>query len=111
MFEIYRTCNSLMIGIVMMMGKFDIYNMLEVNQWLTQVFLFLFVVAVTFIVVNMLLSILNDTFSAVRKDRSKQQNDYEIVDFMLGRYLCYRFTNLSAICVLYYFETLTFVIR
>jgi thiosulfate reductase cytochrome b subunit len=69
----------------MMMGKFDIYNMLGVNQWLTQIFIFLFVVTVTFIVVNMLLSILNDTFSAVRNDKAKQQNDYEIVDFMLGR--------------------------
>lgn len=70
----------------MMMGKFDIYNMLGVNQWITQVFIFLFVVTVTFIVVNMLLSILNDTFTAVRNDKAKQQNDYEIVDFMLGRY-------------------------
>lgn len=69
----------------MMMGKFDIYNMLGVNQWLTQIFLFLFVVTVTFIIVNMLISILNDTFSAVRNDKSKQKNDYEIVDFMLGR--------------------------
>ncbi|KAL4239324.1 hypothetical protein ACF0H5_000141 [Mactra antiquata] len=73
-------------GIVMMMGKFDIYNMLEVNQWLTQLFIFLFVVTITFIVVNMLLSILNDTFSAVRNDTSKQQNDYEIVDFMMSRF-------------------------
>lgn len=73
------------LGFVMMMGKFDIYNMLGVNQWLTQIFLFLFVVTVTFIIVNMLISILNDTFSAVRNDKSKQTNDYEIVDFMLGR--------------------------
>jgi len=70
----------------MIMGRFDIYNMQAVNQWLTQVFLFLFVVSVTFIVVNMLLSILNDTFTAVRNDKKKQQNDYEIVDFMISRY-------------------------
>lgn len=73
----------------MMMGKFDIYNMLEVNQWLTQLFIFLFVVTITFIVVNMLLSILNDTFSAVRNDNTKQQNDYEIVDFMMSRFVIY----------------------
>lgn len=73
------------VGFVMMMGKFDIYSMLGVNQWLTQIFLFLFVVTVTFIIVNMLVSILNDTFTAVRNDSSKQKNDYEIVDFMLGR--------------------------
>jgi len=72
-------------GVVMIMGRFDIYNMQAVNQWLTQVFLFLFVVSVTFIVVNMLLSILNDTFTAVRNDKKKQKNDYEIVDFMVSR--------------------------
>ena len=72
-------------GFVMMMGKFDIYSMLGVNQWITQIFLFLFVVTVTFIIVNMLISILNDTFSAVRRDKNKQNNDYEIIDFMLGR--------------------------
>jgi len=70
----------------MIMGRFDIYNMQAVNQWLTQIFLFMFVVSVTFIVVNMLLSILNDTFTAVRNDKKKQQNDYEIVDFMINRY-------------------------
>ncbi|WAQ97034.1 PK1L2-like protein, partial [Mya arenaria] len=78
-----RSCEA---GVVMIMGRFDIYNMQAVNQWMTQIMLFLFVVSVTFIVVNMLLSILNDTFSAVRKDKMKQKNDYEIVDFMLGRF-------------------------
>jgi len=72
-------------GVVMIMGRFDIYNMQAVNQCLTQVFLFLFVVSVTFIVVNMLLSILNDTFTAVRNDKKKQKNDYEIVNFMVSR--------------------------
>ncbi|OWF53241.1 Location of vulva defective 1 [Mizuhopecten yessoensis] len=73
-------------GVVMMMGKFEIYSMLRVNPVLTQVSLFLYVVAITFIVVNMFLSILNETFSAVRADLDKQNNDYEIVQFMLGRF-------------------------
>lgn len=73
-------------GVVMMMGKFEIYKMLAVNPILTQVSLFLYVVAITFIVVNMFLSILNETFSAVRLDIDKQNNDYEIVQFMIGRF-------------------------
>ncbi|XP_069123973.1 polycystin family receptor for egg jelly-like isoform X2 [Argopecten irradians] len=73
-------------GIVMMMGKFEIYSMLRVNPVITQVSLFLYVVAITFIVVNMFLSILNETFSAVRNDIDKQNNDYEIVQFMLERF-------------------------
>ncbi|XP_033750161.1 uncharacterized protein LOC117334568 isoform X2 [Pecten maximus] len=73
-------------GIVMMMGKFEIYSMLRVNPVITQISLFLYVVAITFIVVNMFLSILNETFSAVRNDLNKQNNDYEIVQFMLERF-------------------------
>ncbi|XP_060063521.1 uncharacterized protein LOC132543982 [Ylistrum balloti] len=73
-------------GIVMMMGKFEIYSMLRVNPVITQISLFLYVVAITFIVVNMFLSILNETFSAVRSDIDKQNNDYEIVQFMLERF-------------------------
>ncbi|XP_071129607.1 polycystin family receptor for egg jelly-like isoform X3 [Mytilus edulis] len=76
------SCES---GVVMMMGKFDIYAMSNAQPVLTQVFLFLYVVVITFIVVNMFLSILNQSFSAVRIDANKQNNDYEIVQFMLGR--------------------------
>ena len=46
-------------------------------------FVFFFVVSVTFVIVNMFVSILNETFGAVRADINKQSNDYEIVDFML----------------------------
>ena len=52
---------------------------------LFQIFIFLFVVSITFIIVNMFLTILNETFSTVRGDLTKQKNDYEIVDFMMGR--------------------------
>ena len=76
------SCES---GIVMMMGKFDIYAMSAVQPVLTQIFIFLYVVVITFIVVNMFLSILNETFTAVRTDTSKQNNDYEIVQFMISR--------------------------
>lgn len=72
-------------GIVMMMGKFDIYAMQAAQPVLTQIFIFLYVVMITFIVVNMFLSILNETFTSVRVDANKQANDYEIVQFMIGR--------------------------
>ncbi|XP_046550027.1 uncharacterized protein LOC124259855 [Haliotis rubra] len=69
-------------GILMMMGKIDINEMLMVEPILTKVYVFFFVVTVTFILVNMFLSILNDTFGTVRVDIKKKNNDYEIVDFM-----------------------------
>lgn len=76
------SCES---GIVMMMGKFDIYEMSAAQPVLTQIFLFLYVLVITFIVVNMFLSILNETFTSVRMDTIKQNNDYEIVQFMMSR--------------------------
>lgn len=73
-------------GIVMMMGKFDIYEMIMVDPVITQVCLFFYVLTITFIIVNMFLSILNETFGAVRVDNTKQCNDYEIVEFMMNRF-------------------------
>lgn len=73
-------------GLTMMMGKFEIYDMKMVEPVMTQLFIFAYVVTITFIVVNMLLSILNETFGAVRSDIAKQNNEYEIVDFMMNRF-------------------------
>ncbi|KAK7111823.1 hypothetical protein V1264_011390 [Littorina saxatilis] len=84
---------SVVSGILMMMGKFDIYQLTMAEPVLTQIFVFLFVLSVTFIIVNMFVSILNETFSAVRDDINKQSNDYEIVSFMIGRFR--RFTGLG----------------
>ncbi|BFZ03248.1 hypothetical protein BsWGS_06287 [Bradybaena similaris] len=78
--------SSLVSGILMMMGRYDIYSMIMAEPVLTQIFVLLFVVAVTFILVNMFVTILNETFAAVREDINKQGNDYEIVDFMLLRF-------------------------
>ncbi|KAL8606997.1 hypothetical protein ACOMHN_041386 [Nucella lapillus] len=85
---------SVVSGILMMMGKFDIYTMTMAEPILTQIFVFLFVVSVTFIIVNMFVSILTETFSAVREDVSKQANDYEIISFMITRFK--RFTGMGA---------------
>ncbi|ESO89018.1 hypothetical protein LOTGIDRAFT_228960 [Lottia gigantea] len=86
--------NSMESGVLMMMGKFDIYSMAMVEPVLTQIFVFFFVVTITFILVNMFLSILNETFGAVREDINKVNNDYEIVDFMVGRFK--RWTGIGA---------------
>ncbi|XP_041364430.1 uncharacterized protein LOC121379844 [Gigantopelta aegis] len=82
----YSFVSSVEALITMMMGKFDIYGMLMVQPVLTQVYMFFFVLTVTFILVNMFMSILNETFTAVRSDISKRNNDYEIVNFMIGRF-------------------------
>ncbi|XP_012934947.1 polycystic kidney disease protein 1-like 2 [Aplysia californica] len=77
---------SLVASVLMMMGKFNIYVMILAEPVLTQIFVLLYVVSVTFIIVNMFISILNDTFTTVRNDLTKQNNEYEILEFMMSRF-------------------------
>ena len=44
-----------------------------------------YVLVMMFVMVNMFVTIINDTFAAVQHDIAKQSNDYEIVEFMLQR--------------------------
>ena len=44
-----------------------------------------YVLVMMFVMVNMFVTIINDTFAAVQYDIAKQSNDYEIVEFMLQR--------------------------
>jgi len=39
-----------------------------------------------FILLAMFVTIINEAFAAVCDDASKQSNDYEMVDFMIGRF-------------------------
>ncbi|XP_025099956.1 uncharacterized protein LOC112567446 isoform X4 [Pomacea canaliculata] len=77
---------SVVSGILMMMGKYDIYTLIMAEPVWSQIFVILFVVSVAFILANMFVTILEETFGAVRDDIQKQSNDYEIVDFMLSRF-------------------------
>ena len=55
----------------------------EANRVLGPIYFFFYMMFVVFILLNMFLSILNETFAAVRHDLALQSNEYEIVDFML----------------------------
>ncbi|XP_055877058.1 uncharacterized protein LOC106077240 isoform X2 [Biomphalaria glabrata] len=78
--------STLISGVLMMMGNFDIHTMVMQVPILTQIIVLAYVITVSFIIINMFVSILNETFAAVREDVKKQGNDYEIVDFMLQRF-------------------------
>ncbi|XP_013386314.1 uncharacterized protein LOC106155845 [Lingula anatina] len=69
----------------MMLGKFDFYRLASTSE-LAPYFFVLFVVLVTWITLNMLLSILNESFTAVKNDLSKQPNEHEMVDFIVNRF-------------------------
>lgn len=81
-----RFVSAMESGVLMMMGKFDIHAMTMVEPVLTPLFFFFFVITVTFVLVNMFMSILNESFSVVRADLAKQNNDHEIVNFMVSRF-------------------------
>ena len=69
----------------MMLGRFDFYEMQQASQWLGPIFFLTYVVAVAYILINMFLSIINESFASVRDDLTKQSNDYEMVDFIVRR--------------------------
>lgn len=50
------------------------------------VFCFLYIFFVFFVLLNMFVTILSETFSAVRQDVTQQSNDYEILEFMWSRF-------------------------
>ncbi|XP_064630503.1 uncharacterized protein LOC135489174 [Lineus longissimus] len=69
-----------------MLGKFDFQAMLQSSSVLGPFFFFLYVVTIVMILINMFLSILNESFTIVKNDVSKQSNDYEMVDFIMRRF-------------------------
>ena len=67
------------------LGKFTLKEISEANRVLGPIFFYFYTVTMVFILINVFLSIINESFNAVRNDVEKQANDYEIVDFMVHR--------------------------
>lgn len=76
-----------------MTGKFDFVAMLEVDQYLGPLFFFLYVVIVMWIMINMLLAIVNESFALVKATNLNKKNQLEIVDFMVDRFK--KFTGIN----------------
>ncbi|XP_065641474.1 uncharacterized protein LOC105847007 isoform X1 [Hydra vulgaris] len=82
----YKTYNEAIVSTVsLLLGKFSFSQYERANLVLGPVFFFGFNVTVIWIIMNVFISILNDAFSMVRANNEFQNNDYEIVDFMLKR--------------------------
>ncbi|XP_077980793.1 polycystin-2-like [Glandiceps talaboti] len=75
--------DSLETLILTFIGKFYFSGLNETV--IGSVYCAVFSIICFFILLNMLVSIINDAFIEVRKDASKQGNDYEIVAFMMQR--------------------------
>lgn len=69
----------------MLLGSFDYPPLVRAQPILGPLFFFTFVVVMMFTVMNMFLSIINDTFNVVKVDPSKQSSEFEIFDFLIGQ--------------------------
>ena len=68
----------------MMLGKYDFKEFVEANMILGPTFFVGFNVLGNWIVLNMFITILNDSFTAIRSNDFKE-NDYEILEFLFSQ--------------------------
>ena len=66
----------------MVTGKFDFDSMVMAAPLLGPIVFFIFVLVATIVLVNIFLTLIISAFETVKHDVMKQDNEYEIVDFM-----------------------------
>lgn len=69
-----------------MLGRTTFFDMRETNRILGPIFFFSFMFIMSFVLINMFVSIVIDAFWVVKHDNDKQSNEYEIVDFIIERF-------------------------
>ncbi|XP_065660223.1 uncharacterized protein LOC101236989 isoform X5 [Hydra vulgaris] len=83
----YQTYFKTVASIIsLLLGKFSYGQFENANAVLGPVFFFGFNVMVNWIIMNMFISILNDVFAEVRANLEYQNNDYEMVDFIIEHF-------------------------
>ncbi|VDL90591.1 unnamed protein product [Schistocephalus solidus] len=75
------------------LGKFDVTSMHELEPLLGPMAFATFTLFIVFIMLNMFVAILTDSFEVVRKDPSLQSNDHEMVVFALARFIVWSGLN------------------
>ncbi|XP_076327240.1 polycystin-2-like protein 1 isoform X2 [Tachypleus tridentatus] len=63
------------------LGDFDFYEIEAANRVLGPIFFLSYVFFVFFVLMNMFLAIINDTYSEVKAEIANQKNEFEIVDY------------------------------
>lgn len=69
----------------MMTGKFDFDAMVKASPVLGPVGFFVFVLIASIVLINIFLTLIISAFETVKHDIMKQNNEYEIVDFMMKK--------------------------
>ncbi|XP_077980091.1 polycystin-1-like protein 2 [Glandiceps talaboti] len=73
--------------ISMMLGRFDYNALNDINRVFSKIFFFFFILCLYWILMNMFLTILNQSIHAVKNDINRQSNEHEIVDFIWKRFV------------------------
>ena len=82
----YRSIVRCMVSMMaMVLGNFQYYDLVDVHRIIGPAVFFSFMVIFQFIIMNMFIGILCDSFEEVRADAVKQSNEYEILEFMTNR--------------------------
>ncbi|XP_035695813.1 polycystic kidney disease protein 1-like 2 [Branchiostoma floridae] len=68
------------------MGYFEVDEIIAAKPFMGTILFVSFSLSMAFVILNVFVGILTTSFEEVRKENDKQANDYEIVDFMLGRF-------------------------
>lgn len=69
----------------MMLGKFKFHDIMLVSPFMGPTVFFIFGLATSLVLINILLTIVIQTFEEVKRDFKKLPNDYEMVEFILNR--------------------------
>lgn len=69
----------------MLLGQWDYYEVEEADRLLGPGFLFTYIVAANLILLNVFLSIICEACDQVNGEVAQQENDFEVVDFMMGQ--------------------------
>lgn len=84
--EYRNTASSFTSLLSLMLGKTTFKDLDEANRILGPLFFFAFMFLVSMVLINMFLSIIIDSYHEVKRDLEKQDNEYEIVDFIIERF-------------------------
>lgn len=68
------------------LGDFDYLEIERTNRLLGPIYFFSFMYFSVFYLLNMFMAIINDSFADVKSSNDKQQNEYEMVEFILSRF-------------------------
>ena len=68
------------------LGDYDYVTLVTTNRIFGPIYFFSFFFSINFLLLNIFVTILNESIAAVKSDVSKQNNEYEIVNFIWKRF-------------------------